>query len=107
MQWWVGRTGLKVEKEQRDKVEGKKESFLKSSSGRKEPMVKESSSGRYARPKTRRTLRRIGINVTELKKRLSRPVRRTEKDIAWALAIAGIGEGPEDLSENMRAYLRA
>jgi len=74
--------------------------------GKKEPMVKERNSGRYARRKSRRLLPRIGISITELRKRLSRPVRRTEKDINWAMGIAGIGEGPEDLSENMRAYLR-
>lgn len=73
---------------------------------KKEPMVKEGSSGRYARRKSRRLLPRVGISITELRKRLSRPVRRSEKDINWALGIAGIGEGPEDLSENMRAYLR-
>jgi len=69
-------------------------------------MVKERNSGRYARKNPRRPLPRIGISMTELRKRLSKPVRRTEKDINWALGIAGIGEGPEDLSENMRAYLR-
>ena len=69
-------------------------------------MVKERNSGRYARRKSRRLLPRIGISITELRKRLSRPVGRSEKDINWALGIAGIGEGPEDLSENMRAYLR-
>ncbi len=74
--------------------------------GQKEPMVKEESARRYARQKSRRSLPRIGISVSELRKKLAKPVRRTEKDIAWALGIAGIGEGPEDLSENMRAYLR-
>ena len=69
-------------------------------------MVRESGSSRYARRKSRRLLPRIGISITELRKRLSRPVRRSEKDINWAMGIAGIGEGPEDLSENMRAYLR-
>ena len=69
-------------------------------------MVKERNSGRYARRKSRRLLPRIGISITELRKRLSRPVGRSEKEINWALGIAGIGEGPEDLSENMRAYLR-
>jgi len=69
-------------------------------------MVKEGSSGRYARQRSRRFLPRIGISITELRKRLSRPVRRSARDINWAMGIAGIGEGPEDLSENMRAYLR-
>ena len=73
--------------------------------GKKEPIVKEGTAGRYARQKSRRSLPRIGISIAELRKKLTKPVRRTEKDIAWALAIAGIGEGPEDLSENMRVYL--
>lgn len=75
-------------------------------SANKEPRVKESGSGRYARQKSRKSSLRIGINLAEAKKRLSRPVKRTEKDIEWALGIAGIGEGPEGLSENIRAYLR-
>jgi hypothetical protein len=47
----------------------------------------------------------MGISLAEAKKRLSRPVKRSEKDIEWALGIVGIGEGPADLSENMRVYL--
>jgi len=87
-------------------MKSKKYSSSNRISGKKEPVVNERSSGRYARRKSRRLLPRIGISIAELRKRLSRPVRRSEKDINWALGIAGIGEGPEDLSENMRAYLR-
>ena len=68
-------------------------------------MVKEGSSGAYARQKPRRSQLRVGITVAEARKRVNRPAGRTEKDIAWALGIVGIGKGPEDLSENMRAYL--
>lgn len=74
--------------------------------GKNEPMVKEGGSGRYARQRSPKPSLRIGISLAEAKKRLSKPVKRSEKDIEWALGIAGIGEGPEDLSENMRAYLR-
>ncbi|MBI3001625.1 MAG: hypothetical protein HYY46_24690 [Deltaproteobacteria bacterium] len=69
-------------------------------------MAKEESSRGYARQKPRPSSQRIGITLAEAKKRVGRPVKRSEKDIEWALGIVGIGEGPEDLSENMRAYLR-
>lgn len=90
--------------EQRDKMKGKKYSSFKSYLGKKEPMVKEGGSGRYARQIPRKSSLRIGISLAEAKRRLKRPVKRSEKDIEWALGIVGIGEGPEDLSENMRAY---
>lgn len=41
-----------------------------------------------------------------LKEELSRPAERTSEDIARALRVAGIGEGPGDLSRNFRKYLR-
>ena len=69
-------------------------------------MVNEGSSSGYARQKPRKSSLRIGITLAEAKKRVSRPVKRSKKDIEWALGIGGIGEGPEDLSENMRGYLR-
>ncbi len=69
-------------------------------------MVRERGSSRYARQKSRKSLPRIGISLAEAKKRLSRPVKRSEKDIEWALGIVGIGEGPADLSENMRVYFQ-
>ncbi|HEY3303683.1 MAG TPA: hypothetical protein VGL70_09140 [Candidatus Binatia bacterium] len=84
----------------------KKYSFHKSALSEKAPMVKEASSGRYARQIARKPSARIGISLAEAKKRLKRRVKRSEKDIEWALGIVGIGEGPPDLSENMRAYLR-
>lgn len=68
--------------------------------------MREGSSGRYARQIARKPSVRIGISLAEAKKRLKRRVKRSEKDIEWALGIVGIGEGPPDLSENMRAYLR-
>ncbi len=69
-------------------------------------MVQEGSSGRYARQIPRKSSVRLGISLAEAKKRLRTPVKRSVKDIEWALGIVGIGEGPPDLSENMRAYLR-
>jgi hypothetical protein len=37
---------------------------------------------------------------------MGKPVERSEAAIERALSIIGIGEGPEDLSVNLRAYLR-
>ncbi len=87
-------------------MKGRKYSSPKQHSGHNEPMVKESGSGRYARQRSRKPSLRIGISLAEVKRRLNMAVKRSEKDIEWALGIAGIGEGPVNLSENMRAYLR-
>jgi len=40
-----------------------------------------------------------------LKKELARPAKRTAEDIEKALSIVGTGEGPTDLSRNLRKYL--
>lgn len=40
-----------------------------------------------------------------LRKELSQPVERTPGDIAQALKIVGIGEGPRDMARNARRYL--
>ena len=70
-----------------------------------EPKVKEDG-GRYARQMSYKAALSVGINLTQAKKRLGKPAKRTAKEIRWALGIVGIGAGPADLSENMRAYLR-
>ena len=83
----------------------KKTSSGKNVGREKEPMVQEASS-RYRRQVARKsTTLRMGISLAAAKKRLRKPASRSKKDIHWALGIAGIGEGPEDLSANMRAYL--
>lgn len=84
----------------------KRDSYSEESSSSKRPIVREGASGRYARRKAVKFSLRAGITLAEAKKRLSRPVKRSEKDVKKALEIAGIGEGPEDLSENMLVYLR-
>jgi len=89
----------------RQMMKGKKYLSRKGLSERNEPKVKEEG-GRYARQISYKASLSMGINLTQAKKRLSRPVKRSAKEIEWALGIVGIGEGPEDLSENMRAYLR-
>ena len=86
-------------------MKGKKYSSREKASGRQEPTVKERGSGQYARQKSRKSSPGIGISLTEASRKIRRPVTRSEKDIEWALGIAGIGEGPEDLSQNMRVYL--
>lgn len=48
---------------------------------------------------------RTATSVATVKRRLKKPVKRTRRDIAWALDIVGIGAGPVDLSENARSYL--
>ena len=77
----------------------------KNLSERNDPIVKENG-GRYARQTFSKAAPSVGITLTQAKKRLSKPARRNAKEIRWALGIVGIGQGPEDLSENMRAYLR-
>jgi hypothetical protein len=70
-----------------------------------EPSVKEEGV-RYGRELSHKDRLGPGMSLAQAKKRLSKPVKRSAKEIRWALGIAGIGEGPKDLSENMRAYLR-
>jgi hypothetical protein len=71
----------------------------------KEPMVKEAKGQAYAREKDRRNTTQVALSIAGVKRRLKKPVKRSNRDIAWALEIAGIGYGPEDLSRNMREYL--
>jgi hypothetical protein len=73
-------------------------------SKRNKHLIKEDG-GRYAHQMSYKAPR-VGISLAQAKKRLSKPGRRTAKEIRWALGIVGVGEGPKDLSENMRAYLR-
>jgi hypothetical protein len=55
--------------------------------------------------KTKRTPTKIALKIASVKRRLKKPIKRSKQEIAWALEIAGIGEGPADLSENAREYL--
>jgi hypothetical protein len=74
-------------------------------SKRDEHLIKEDG-GRYARQMSHKAPLSVGFNLAQAKKRLSKPAKRTAKEIRWALEIVGIGEGPKDLSENMRALKR-
>jgi hypothetical protein len=47
----------------------------------------------------------VPLRVAAVKRRLKKPVKRSKREIAWALEIAGIGEGPSDLSQGSREYL--
>jgi len=69
------------------------------------PRVEEESV-RYGRAPSRKSGLGPGMSLAQAKKRFSKPVKRSAKLIRWAMGIAGMGEGPKDLSENMRAYLR-
>ena len=85
----------------------KKYSHSEKALGNQAPIVKEGGSHSYAHKKSVRVSPAIGISLAEAKKRLGKPVRRSDKDIKAALKIVGIGQGPQDLSENMRAYLQS
>jgi hypothetical protein len=74
-------------------------------SANKEPVVREARAQAYAREKDRKTTGDMALSITSVKRRLKKPLKRRKRDIAWALEIAGIGEGPEDLSEKTRQYL--
>jgi len=50
--------------------------------------------------------RPFGTPLEEVKKLMGKPFERSEETIEKMLSIIGIGEGPEDLSVNLRAYLR-
>ncbi len=71
----------------------------------KEPVVREAKAKAYAREKDQRNGPQVALNIAIVKRRVKKPVKRSNRDITWALKIAGIGEGPEDLSENTREYL--
>lgn len=67
--------------------------------------VGEATARAYAREGEGKSAAHIALSIAAAKRRLRKPVKRSQKDIAWALEIAGIGEGPSDLSEKTRKYL--
>ena len=67
--------------------------------------VNEAKAQPYGRKKERGQDIRAATSVATVKRRLKKSVKRTKRDIAWALDIVGIGDGPVDLSENARGYL--
>lgn len=71
----------------------------------KEPVVREAKARAYTREKGKKSTARVALTIAAVKRRLKKPVRRSKKEIAWALEIEGIGEGPADLSEKTRDYL--
>jgi len=71
----------------------------------KQPMVSEATARPYARERDRKRTPQVALGIATVKRRLKKPVKRTKREIAWALEIAGIGEGPADLSEKTREYL--
>ena len=71
----------------------------------KHPVISEATARTYSRERDRKSAAQIALSIAAVKKRLRKPIKRDKTDIAWALEIAGIGEGPADLSENAREYL--
>jgi len=74
-------------------------------SSAKASLVREAKAQPYGRGHNRRRDSQLGLSVAAVKRRLKKPVQRSKSEIAWALEIAGIGEGPRDLSNKTREYL--
>ena len=68
-------------------------------------MVYEARPETYGRQSERRKATRLAYSVAAVKRRIKNPLKRSKAEIAWALEIAGIGEGPADLSVNKSDYL--
>ena len=71
----------------------------------KAPFVREAKAHPYGRGQSRNRGSQRALSLAAVKRRLKKPVKRSKGEIAWALKIAGIGEGPRDLSKKMREYL--
>jgi hypothetical protein len=71
------------------------------------PTVKETEPRPYGRHQKSARAGRATVSVAALKRRIKTPAKRSKRDIAWALEIAGIGDGPADLSSRVRDYLSA
>ncbi len=68
-------------------------------------MVNEAMPTVYGRQSDRRKATGFASSIAAVKRRIKNPVKRSRAEIAWALEIAGIGEGPADLSSNKGDYL--
>jgi hypothetical protein len=71
----------------------------------RQPIVSEATARSYARERDKKKTPQVALSIATVKRRLKKPVKRTKREIVWALEIAGIGEGPADLSEKTRKYL--
>jgi hypothetical protein len=69
------------------------------------PVVNETKALPYGHKKAQGQGIRAAASIATVKRRLKKPVKRTRREIEWALGIVGIGEGPEDLSGRAREYL--
>jgi len=67
-------------------------------------LVNEARPEFYGRQSERRKSTRFASSIAAVKRRIKNPPKRSKADIAWALEIAGIGEGPADLSQRVREY---
>jgi hypothetical protein len=68
-------------------------------------MVNEARPTIYGRQSARRKATGFASSIAAVKRRIKNPLKRSRAEIAWALEIAGIGEGPADLSANKGDYL--
>ena len=89
----------------RQTPEGEDDALHREKSVGEKLIVKEAKTQAYTREKGRKSIAPVASKIASVKERLKKPAERSNRDIAWALKIAGIGEGPEDLSENTREYL--
>jgi len=67
-------------------------------------LVNEAKPKDYGGRSERRNTAGMASNIAAVKKRLKNPPKRSKAEVAWALEIAGIGEGPADLSQRVREY---
>lgn len=59
-----------------------------------------------AQPYGRQRGIRVAANIAIVKRRLKKLVKRSKREIEWALGMVGIGAGPVDLSERAREHLK-
>jgi len=83
---------------------GRKYSKVSKAPANKQSMVSETKPEVYGRRMEQRKTTGYGSSIAAARRRLRKPVKRSKSEITWALAIAGIGEGPADLSVNTREY---
>lgn len=71
------------------------------------PIAKEAEPRPYGRYQKSARNGHVTVSLAALKRRIKTPAKRGKRDIAWALEIAGIDDGPPDLSSRVRVYLSA
>jgi hypothetical protein len=72
----------------------------------KQPAASEVTARSYARERDKKTTLQIALSIATVKRKLKKPVKRSKRETARALEIAGIGDGLAGLSENAPRWLR-